>query len=198
MHTHAGRYACNPQLVICGGPLTPVSGGVGSSQHSDLRGHQRIQCSQGRPRGIGMCPSTWTPPPGTSGGSTNTLPSPGEGWRSWVAPASSSASRTGAHTDSDGASFVGGVVVVVEEGGREGSGDRKSIHPEHYSVYSFPNCVALFNHRATEERRHTHCDVTTYFNLLGDRQFVDACVFLNMCESEGNNKAARCDSYANK
>lgn len=59
--------------------------------------------------------------------------------------------------------------------------------------------VALFNHRATEERGHTHGDVTTYFNLvLGDRHFVDACVFLNMCESEGSNKAAHCDSYANK
>lgn len=125
MHTHAGRYASNPQLVICGGPLTPVSGGVGSSQHSDLRGHQRSQCSQGRPRGVGMCPSTWTPPPGTYGGSTNTLPSPGEGWRSWVAPASSSASRTGARTDSDGASFVGGVVVVVQERRKRGKWRQK-------------------------------------------------------------------------
>lgn len=30
-HTHAGRYACNPQQSICSGPLTPRSGGGGSS-----------------------------------------------------------------------------------------------------------------------------------------------------------------------
>ena len=199
MHTHAARYACNPQLVICSGPLTPVSGGVGSSRHSDLRGHQKSQCSLGGPRGVGMRPSTWTPPPGTSGGSTNTLPSPGEGWRSWVAPASSSASSTGARTDSDGASFVGGC------GGGGGEEEEREVETENQYIQSITQSThflavwpCLITDRQKSEGTHT---VTTSLHvsiLFWETDSLWVPVFLNMCEGTGNNKAAHCESHANK
>lgn len=100
--------------------VTPNSRSVAVHSHqgrvevavaSDLRAHRRSRCSQGRPCGVGVCPSVWIPPPGTSGDSTSTLPSPGAGRRSWAAPASSRTSRKGAHTGSDEASFMWDVVV---------------------------------------------------------------------------------------
>lgn len=75
-----------------------------------------------------MCPSTWTPRLGTSGNSTSTLLSLGAGWRSWAAPASGSASHTGAHIGSDGASFVGGCGGEGEEKEREAETENQYVH----------------------------------------------------------------------
>lgn len=126
-----------------GMPVTPNSRSVAVHSHqgrvevavvSDLRAHQRSRCSQGRPRGVAVCPSVWIPPPGTSGDSTSTPPSPGAGWRSWAAPASNSASRKGARTRSDEASFRVGCGRGGQEKGREAERENQYIH-------SIPQCT---------------------------------------------------------
>lgn len=143
-----------------------------------------------------MCPSTWIPPPGTSGGSTSNPPSPDAGWRSWAAPASSSASCTGAHTGSGEASLerTGGW-CVEERKERETETENQYIH----RITQCTHFLAVWPYLITdiEARARTMKALYIFPSVLDDRRMLMP-VFLNKSVTTGSNKASQYDSYANK
>lgn len=163
-HTHAGRYACNPQQSICSGPLTPRSGGGGSSLRLEGTSEKPVlpgKTTRCRRVSLRVDPTSWylwglhqyPPPP----------PSPGAGWRSWAAPASNSASRKGARTRSDEASFRVGCGRGGQEKGREAERENQYIHsiPQctHFLTV-WPYLITDIKARAhTQTHRQTNVDV---------------------------------------